>query len=287
MLERMGYLEKQLKQIGQTTKQNSLKLAQLEKTLKVNRPAKTPTKPSNYHNKNNNNKLSNSNGSTQDKKRKFQESEPTSSNSKRMKPIPLPQEFKLTFFADGSCSGHNKGNTTTCKTGWAFKFLFPLKVNGELKHYEIGHKVGTVVVDRISQFFIGAEQTTSNTAELTAVCEIFRLFLYPPMKMKDLVKAEYCGKIKIFTDSKFVVNVLSGVYKPKKNKVLVNKSVEWKGKLKAKGFSVEIEWIKGHIGYTHHTDVDGLAYNAFENTGVFQENSSALEFVSRKVAELS
>lgn len=84
--------------------------------------------------------------------------------------------------------------------------------------------------------------STNNIAELTAVKVALEAII-------DTSK-----KIKILTDSKYVIGQLSQGWKVNKNKELV---LELRDLVSQ--FDVEFQWVKGHNGDKHNEEADSLA----------------------------
>lgn len=195
-------------------------------------------------------------------------------------------DFAITFYCDGSVSGHTKGNTTTCKTGWAFKILFPLLTeDGDVKYYDCGYKTGKVVTDKSSLYYVGASRTTSNTAELTAVIEVLRFITslsQGTSLVTKLFSSQVCPKIKIYTDSRYTIEVLTTEKSSPKNSVLLETGRRFLKNVKNLGFEIDFMWIKSHTGYVHHDEVDKLASDVQFEHSPFSERTTALRFLLSK-----
>lgn len=88
--------------------------------------------------------------------------------------------------------------------------------------------------------------TTNNIAELTAILRALQL-----VKRKDL-------PIVIYTDSQYAIGVLTGAYRVKKNRELIE---EIRARLRSFA-KVRLAKVKGHVGIPGNEQVDRLAKEA-------------------------
>ena len=84
--------------------------------------------------------------------------------------------------------------------------------------------------------------STNNVAELVAV------------KIALEAITDQSKKIKIFTDSKYVIGQLSQNWKINKNKELVLELRELVDR-----FDIQFNWVRGHNGDVHNEEADSLA----------------------------
>ena len=127
---------------------------------------------------------------------------------------------RIIIYTDGSCRPKNPG-----KGGWGFIAL--------LQECEI-HVNG------------GAEYTTNNVMEITAVIEALREF-------------DNIQKFLIYTDSQYVINCAQGKWERKKNIELWKKYDTY-----AQGKDIIFEWVKAHNGDHYNELVDKLAKEGSE-----------------------
>ena len=106
----------------------------------------------------------------------------------------------------------------------------------------------------------GSKLTTNNQMEITAAIKAFQYFESPQ-------------KIKIYTDSKYVMNgIQSWIHKWKKNgwktsakKPVKNKELWENLDLEISKHTIEWMWVKGHDGNINNEHADSLARKFIEN----------------------
>jgi len=125
--------------------------------------------------------------------------------------------FDVIIYTDGSCIP-NPG-----KGGWAY----------------IAFYKDSQIIDSSSNCY-----TTNNIMEMTSVIEALKKFYSEK-------------KIKIITDSTYVINCAQGKWKRNKNIEL------WKQyDIVSKNKQIVFEWVKGHSGDKYNDMVDKIAKNA-------------------------
>ncbi|MCY3780624.1 MAG: hypothetical protein OXG78_09975 [Chloroflexi bacterium] len=130
--------------------------------------------------------------------------------------------MQITIYTDGACDIHAENQPG----GWA-AILRAVDENGEL--------VKETVLSG------GAESTTNNQMELTAVIEGLKALKRP-------------SAVAIVTDSRYVIDVASGTKKPVKNKGL------WKGFERiAEKHQIDWKYVAGHSGNELNERCDRLA----------------------------
>lgn len=132
------------------------------------------------------------------------------------------KELRIKFFVDGACSG----NPGAMGVGIVAYY-------GEIK----------------KTFSLHEGEGTNNRAELLAIIRALETVKYPDI-----------SHVEIYTDSEWVVNVLNGTYKAKKNTDLIEKARELIRKMK----KVELFWVKGHNGHPDNELADKLARKAIK-----------------------
>lgn len=130
-----------------------------------------------------------------------------------------PDLPEVIVYTDGSCI-RNPGNG-----GWCFMYVRDKGENNFIKHGR-------------------ADQTTNNKMELTAVIEALE-------HGKDKYK-----KFTIHTDSAYVINCASGIFKRTRNLDLWQKYDQL---CKDNEISVQYIWVKGHSGNLYNELVDKYA----------------------------
>lgn len=103
----------------------------------------------------------------------------------------------------------------------------------------------------VSYSYGGAFSGTNNIAELTAALDGLNNF--------GITK----GELTLVSDSKYVLNMISGDYVPQKNVELVKALQMAASKVK----NLKLKWIKGHSGNPYNSIVDFMAKQGkFEHT---------------------
>lgn len=134
-------------------------------------------------------------------------------------------ENEIIVYTDGSCL-KNPGNG-----GWCFMYVHKSDENNFIKH---GNQ----------------KDTTNNKMELTAVIEAL-----------DHGKDKY-KKFIIHTDSKYVINCATGIFKRSLNLDLWQK---YDHLCKDNNLCVEFIWVKGHSGNKYNQLVDYYAQSSARN----------------------
>ena len=108
---------------------------------------------------------------------------------------------------------------------------------------------GPVVVDTTSALFLGAKVGSNNTAELSAIGELFLWLLqYAPPS----------AKVTINFDSKYAANVARGKWAPKTNLALASCVRNIWESIRTR-FKVTWKWVKGHTGVWGNEKADEAA----------------------------
>lgn len=131
---------------------------------------------------------------------------------------------KVKIHTDGGCRPTNPG-----PGGWAA--VIDIETDHHTESYEL---------------FGFEENTTNNRMELTAISEA----------LKDLQQKgglERCD-VKIFSDSSWSINSLTGKFKSKKNRDLLDRIIS----MIRECSSCEISWVKGHADNEKNNRCDNL-----------------------------
>ena len=139
-----------------------------------------------------------------------------------------------TVYTDGSGSSGKCSRHTAA--GWGFCYLD----NDTWKE-----AYGPVITTPDSPQYRGAQVGSNNTGELTAIIEAV---MY--------AHQEGWSRINIRSDSQWAIKVITGQWRAKHHKTLVNlaKRIVQKGTVK-----VHLEWVKGHSGVEGNEKADALA----------------------------
>ena len=126
------------------------------------------------------------------------------------------------------------------KAGWGW-----VAVCGD-QEYSCGH--GPVEMREEKQGYEGAENATNNTGELTAIIGALR----------DVEKKGR-KEVMIRFDSTYAAMMIRGLWKPKKNKRLIERGKVLLNTIEARGTKVWWNWVKGHSGHKWNDRADALA----------------------------
>ena len=138
------------------------------------------------------------------------------------------------IFTDGSGSSGRCSSKTPAGWGWCYRIE-----DGWKEAY------GPVVTNPDTAGYQGAGVGSNNTGEVTAIIEAV---LYSQQQQLQTVI--------IHTDSTWAKNVITGVWRPQKHKLLVNRARDI---IRAGNTKVVLEWIKGYSGNEGNERADELA----------------------------
>eukprot|EP00973_Karenia_brevis_P039191 5412966-Karenia_brevis.AAC.1 len=124
---------------------------------------------------------------------------------------------------DGGCCFHaftDGSFTRTSRASGVAGWAFALFNEGELPEKPCEDRIlqlakGPVVVDKRSQYFIGAEVKSNNTAELSACIEFFFWLLAQVASSNPIVKLG--SSVTLHTDSKYVLGLAQNKFRPREN----------------------------------------------------------------------
>jgi len=148
----------------------------------------------------------------------------------------------LKMYVDGSCFGNQSGRGCKKPAGWG------VHITGNGFTTDL---YGPVVLEASNKFFLGAENETNNTAELTAFCEAFLWLFDAPVTVQ---KATICY------DSEYAHGVVTGKMRAAKNIDLVEngKRILKEAKKIVLG-GIDFIHVKGHSGDPGNEKADELA----------------------------
>lgn len=166
-----------------------------------------------------------------------EEAEKFVQEGKVQKPELKSEKDTLYFYTDGSCVG----NDGTTPAGWGYCCV----MNENL----LFESCGRVILEENEQNFLGAEVSTNNTGELSAIGHAFRVILQLDFKPEIVIRA----------DSVYAINCLEGNYKVNKNEKLIKTIVDLKKRIEFNGKKIKLEHVKAHIGHEFNERADKLA----------------------------
>mmetsp|Transcript_7753 Transcript_7753/g.8895 ORF Transcript_7753/g.8895 Transcript_7753/m.8895 type:complete len:338 (+) Transcript_7753:3-1016(+) len=156
----------------------------------------------------------------------------------------------LVGYTDGACSMNSNVSHVKHPAGWGFVVL---KVCSSQTLKVVHESAGPVVIDKSNEAFIGAEVTSNNTAELSAIGHFFKYVL--TLDGSDSVK-----KIVVRYDSKYAADAVQGLHKKvRKNHALIKNVREIMDQVKGKGITIQFLHVKGHSGDRWNDRADLLA----------------------------
>ena len=158
-----------------------------------------------------------------------------------------------TVYTDGSGSRGRCSKTTPAGWGWCYQ-----------EEEQWVEAFGPVVTDPDSLHFRGAQVGSNNTGELTAILEALTMAI--DKNWQDVT---------IRSDSQWSINVITGKWKARSHKTLVNyiKSI-----IRAGSIKVRLSWIKAHAGHEGNERADRLAEEGKQSLGRFGTTSLPPEF---------
>ena len=159
---------------------------------------------------------------------------------------------KLHIYVDGSCL-ENRNVDSSTRAGWGFCVIEGDSGVGNGKGSLIYEKCGLVETQRDSESFIGAEVGSNNTAELSAIGHALRwMLVHAPSE-----------SVVIFGDSKYALNVASGIWNPKANRELAE-MVRGLWNEAESLVSLGAAHVSAHKGHRWNERADHLAFRAMK-----------------------
>ena len=140
----------------------------------------------------------------------------------------------ITVYTDGSGSKGRAAAHTRAGWGWTAK-----QREGWLD------ACGPVITSRDHNAYIGASVGSNNTGELSAIVEAL-LFAS---------EHEYTH-VQIYTDSQWAINVITGRWRARTNKILVGSAQRL---FRKSGMTIRFHWVRGHQGNEGNERADRLA----------------------------
>lgn len=156
------------------------------------------------------------------------------------------------IYVDGSCE-ENRNVTPETPAGWGFCVIEGDNGLGRGHGNLIHEESGKVITEEDSEFFLGAEVGSNNTAELSAIAHALRWLLMGNDKKNIIIKG----------DSQYAMNIAMGKWKIKANRELALRVQDlWNEVLCTK--IINCEHIKAHRGHRWNERADHLAFRAMK-----------------------
>jgi ribonuclease HI len=182
------------------------------------------------------------------------------------------QRAAYVIYTDGACQGNAAVADKRWPCGWAAVVLKRSSSTGELDlHDEV---YGPAVLDASHEDYLGAQVTSNNTAELSAIGEAFRWLL-------NDASASSGARVPVVIrfDSEYAANSVQGLYKSKKNVLLISTIQQIYRDVVSRGFDVSFMHVKGHSSERWNDRADELA-----NLGATGKRNKRLVAVSASAA---
>ena len=161
--------------------------------------------------------------------------------------------YRGTIFTDGSGSRGRCTKHTPAGWGWCSQ-------NNDGEWIEA---FGPVITDPDHMHFRGAQVGSNNTGELTAILEAI------------LYSHEFnWSTLTIRSDSLWSINVITGKWKARRHKILVNYV---KALIKASPTRIHLQWIKAHVGHEGNERADRLAEEGKNSLGRFGTTAPSVD----------
>ena len=162
---------------------------------------------------------------------------------------PQEDDIEIRLYTDGSCPENKNANNINCPAGWGIAIkTYKKDEENENKSLTTG-LFGPVIIKHYDKRFLGAEQGSNNTGELTAICE----------GLKWLLEQENTETpAAIYYDSKYAAKIATGEYKAESNKYLAAKARTLLRQVMEKR-KIRLEHIKGHSNDSGNDAADELA----------------------------
>jgi ribonuclease HI len=177
---------------------------------------------------------------------------PAASSSSVVSPLTVvggARGIDLDIYTDGACKGNmHVKDAQNLPSGWGVSVC----LRGSTQSFAELH--GPVITDRRSPFFLGADYSSNNTAELSALGEALHWLLDVGLHDHEPVTS-----VKLLLDSTYVRDVVTGAKEAHANRALVLKLRELYRRVLQRGVIVTWEHVKGHSGQAGNERADRLA----------------------------
>jgi len=158
-------------------------------------------------------------------------------------------KINAAIYCDGSCP-MNAGSSPETPAGWGFVVVKRDDIFEHTPGREWVAEYGAVVVDPRGAGYEGAEHGSNQTAELTAAIKALAWAYH---------RRDAIGRLALFTDSKYVKNLLLRQWKWDDNGEMDNKALVLRARDLQDDVDARVRWVKGHSGIYWNERADGLA----------------------------
>lgn len=180
---------------------------------------------------------------------------------KKKKTEDCNEKIVLKFYTDGSCISNVNVSKNVYPAGYGIVFLTASSQSSSTDIKPVLEKYGRLVLEPTDMNFLGAEVTSNNTAELTAIGEVFKLLLTPNFSypVKDLLAPQRVDKVEIYTDSKYAMKSIMQTQKSVMNLSLIQNIIKMRQEVVDKGYKIDFIKVKGHSTNIYNNRADRLA----------------------------
>ena len=154
---------------------------------------------------------------------------------------PPPNEWKI--YTDGSFDPHHPATA-----GWGFAVYDSEDTHDQNSLFDI---FGPVILDPQDQRFLGAQQSSNNTGELTAIAEALTW-------LRDEAPGPTNTPAEIAYDSHYAANLTMGTTEPHANHDLANRTHTLFQEVSLQR-PIRFRWVKGHSHIPGNDRADALA----------------------------
>ena len=156
------------------------------------------------------------------------------------------------IYVDGSCRD-NRNVTSDTHAGWGLCVVENGGRHGNGMGHVLAELSGNVVTNSEESDFLGAEVGSNNTAELSAIAHALRWLLSQSAIESAIIRS----------DSNYALNIASGDWRAKANKVLVHRVRDLWEEVTAI-LDLTGEHVPAHRGHRWNERADHLAFRAMQ-----------------------
>jgi ribonuclease HI len=164
------------------------------------------------------------------------------------------------MYTDGACLGNKNVSTTTCPAGFGVVVLTNVSGDDEASANVLASLYGPVCRNVTSPYYLGAEVSSNNTAELSAIGEAL-IWLRDNGPLGSTAVIRY--------DSEYAAKSVQGIFNGEKNRLLIQNIRAILTMLRSSGYKVFFSHVKGHSAHRWNDEADRLANEG--SSGVYSE----------------